>query len=223
MRNLFLALLLANLAFAAWHNWFADQGAPRHRIDRTAPTIELLDEVETARSAANDRASAVASPPDPPPARPACFSLGPFEDDAVADDMASRLESLGLGVDRRSVPGDVWLGHWVFIDAVATRRAAEDMIDRLMAADIDDAYIIDDAESGSFVISLGVFSQAVRAEQRLAAAREIGFAPVVADRTRPGELHWLDLSAADGDFSAVDSLSLPSTVDGLVPRACRAD
>ena len=52
MRNLFLALLLANLAFAAWHNWFA---APDSVVQPAAdlPTITLASEVAAENAAAD--------------------------------------------------------------------------------------------------------------------------------------------------------------------------
>lgn len=47
MRNLFLALVLANLAFAAWHSWLAP-GTPAPRTDEPdLPTILLASELET--------------------------------------------------------------------------------------------------------------------------------------------------------------------------------
>ena len=44
MRNLFLALVLANLGFAAWHAWFAND-APPTPAARAAPSITLVSEL----------------------------------------------------------------------------------------------------------------------------------------------------------------------------------
>jgi hypothetical protein len=46
MRNLFLVLVLANLAFAAWHSWFS--GAPVTSIASDVPTIMLASEFPVA-------------------------------------------------------------------------------------------------------------------------------------------------------------------------------
>jgi cell division septation protein DedD len=45
MRNLFLALVLANLAFAAWHTWYAPLTPVLHAADSTLPNITLVSEV----------------------------------------------------------------------------------------------------------------------------------------------------------------------------------
>lgn len=45
MRNLFLALVLANGAYAAWHAWFASAPRPLHLEDSTLPRITLVSEV----------------------------------------------------------------------------------------------------------------------------------------------------------------------------------
>jgi hypothetical protein len=45
MRNLFLALVLANLGFAAWSSWFAPEERPGPRADDSLPSITLVSEV----------------------------------------------------------------------------------------------------------------------------------------------------------------------------------
>ena len=45
MRNLFLALVLANLAFAAWHAWFSGAASPVRPPRDEAPGITLVSEV----------------------------------------------------------------------------------------------------------------------------------------------------------------------------------
>ena len=45
MRNLFLVLVLANLAFAAWHVWYAPLTPVLHAADSTLPSITLVSEV----------------------------------------------------------------------------------------------------------------------------------------------------------------------------------
>ncbi len=47
MRNIFLALLLANLAFAAWHVWFSDSPRPVRPDDSDLPRITLVKELPT--------------------------------------------------------------------------------------------------------------------------------------------------------------------------------
>jgi cell division septation protein DedD len=45
MRNIFLALVLANLAFAAWHTWFAHAPRSASGVDPDLPSITLVKEL----------------------------------------------------------------------------------------------------------------------------------------------------------------------------------
>ena len=85
MRNLFLALVLANLAFAAWSAWFAPTQPTGRRADDGLPALTLVSEVPTdlrssgavvedaaPEEASANRANAVAVTDTPaPPCRPA--------------------------------------------------------------------------------------------------------------------------------------------------------
>ena len=82
MRNLFLALVLANLAFAAWHFWFAEPDAPASRAATGTATITLVDELDEADI---DEASAQT-----------CISIGTFAERSQADAAAASLRMLGF-------------------------------------------------------------------------------------------------------------------------------
>ncbi|HEX7082040.1 MAG TPA: hypothetical protein VF329_13600 [Gammaproteobacteria bacterium] len=60
MRNLFFALVLANLAFAAWHAWFAPSDPVLQR-DRGAGRIRLVSEVEAGGAGSTSDAGAPAA------------------------------------------------------------------------------------------------------------------------------------------------------------------
>lgn len=82
MRSLFLVLVLANLAFAAWHFWFAETNVPVSRAVSEAPTITLIDELE---EAGGDDAIAET-----------CISIGTFAVRSQADAAVASLRALGL-------------------------------------------------------------------------------------------------------------------------------
>jgi cell division septation protein DedD len=46
MRNLFLALVLANLAFAAWHSWFSTPPRVPRVTNTNMPSIQLASEID---------------------------------------------------------------------------------------------------------------------------------------------------------------------------------
>lgn len=85
MRHSFLALLLANLGFAAWQQWFASpEQAPYVRPD--LPTIELASE----RPDALPSASGAESPGAPDPA-----AAPPEQAGDGSDDASERVDDLG--------------------------------------------------------------------------------------------------------------------------------
>ena len=201
MRNAFLALVLINLGFATWHQWFADRPRATRLLVQTGPTISLADETR-----ARD---GQAEPGDAVPAEPrGCVSIGSFPNRVVVTEVTSTLDAAGFHATQRVAQGDVWLGHWVYIDAIPTQSEAAAIVGNLTANGINDAYVIADGNRGSLV-SLGVFSIEERAQQRLSAASALGYAPVIVDRYQPGDVYWLDVRADDGrTFSAAELLAL---------------
>lgn len=207
MRNAFLVLVLANLGFAAWHSWFSgDEGTVRTferdasirlvgeeaRVTVTTPT-ELA---ATGGQRVEDDTNAVAVQS----ALLRCVSVGPMPNRLVVDEAASVLTRAGFLPTQRTAQGNVWLGHWVYIDAIATQAEANAIVDVLADNGIGEAYVIADGANGN-IVSLGVFTVRQRAEQRLSDARALGYPAVVADRSQPGTVYWLDVrGAGDREF-----------------------
>ena len=187
MRNVFLVLVLLNLGFAAWHLWFATGPQPTRSTAQTGPRIALAAETLAARGRSND--DTVTAPRN-------CISIGPFPNRVVITEITSRLGNAGYTAVQRVARGDVWLGYWVYIDAIPTQSDAAAIVADLSANGIADAYVIADGNRGSLV-SLGVFSGQARADQRLAEARGLGYEPVIVDRSQPGDVYWLDVTADD--------------------------
>lgn len=89
MRNLFLALLLANLAFVAWQQWFTGQDAAPY-VPPDVPTIELAGERAALPGDAAGASSAadaeVAAAPDETPAEPGAAQDAPPLEPGTAGD-----------------------------------------------------------------------------------------------------------------------------------------
>ena len=197
MRNLFLALVLANLGFAAWHSWFAAPALPERPIDSGGPSIALL--VNGVVEEIDARGSAQA-----------CISIGPLPNRVVVAEANKLLSQAGFDAVQRVAQGEVWLGYWVYIDAIETQAEANDIVAELTSSGIDEAYVIAGGNNGS-IVSLGVFSVQARADQRLADTRNLGYEPVIADRSQPGDVFWLDVTLRNGD--SFDLAMLPGLPD----------
>lgn len=234
MRNLFLALLLANLGFAAWHNWFApDEAGLRAAADSDVPGITLVSELDTQpQEDAGDVTPApgaggtAGAPPAPPVQEGAaaarelrCVSVGPFRELSQAATAASRLRADGFVPSQRVAEGDIWVGYWVYIGGIPTQAEANDILASLREQDITDAYVIPDTDSGNLV-SLGVFSEVRRAGRRREQVRALGYDVTVTDRTRRGTVYWVDIQLADGQSVDFDQLQPPGRIIRLEQRPC---
>jgi hypothetical protein len=182
-RPIAIVLLAANLLFLAWSSRV---GAPEHRA--TTPP-----------AAANAPAPPVsARAPEAPPI-PSCVSLGPFVDASVAATVAQRLLAAALVPQEREERQQHRDGFWVIVSsgsAVEQRRTLE----RVRRAGIQDAYSMPD--DPQFRISLGIYSDRTRADQRADSLQPLGLTPRVEEHFQARLVHWLDVPAAGERLSA---------------------
>jgi len=277
MRNLFLVLVLANLAFAAWSAWFAPSQQRGRSTDDGLPDLTLVSEVPddlrssgvvveleqpasepsgaapvdagadgavaaattdagastlAARDASTPNASPAAAEPsvvEPAAALPAsgveaaaagrCTSVGPFRELSQAATAAATLRTAGYQPLQRVAEGDVWIGYWVYIPAIATEREANEILAKVRADGIADSYVIPNSDSGSLV-SLGVFSEISGVSRRRDQVRALGFEPQVVDRTRRATVYWVDVTLAPGQALDFESLQPPGRILRLEQRPC---
>ena len=184
MRNLVLLLVLANLLVLAWQRWIVPPPA--------ADPLQLQAQREA------ELVLIKAEPPSgatPSGAGRACLRVGPFATDEQAAAAAAGLRSQGLSATARTEAGEVWVGHWVQVPDLASRAAAAEARDALVAAGVADAYVV--RADGDYKISLGVFRERTRAERVARLARGAGFEVLTTDRTRAGEETWLWLEPGE--------------------------
>lgn len=248
MRNLFLVLVLANLAFAAWSAWFAPSTERGRSADDGLPALTLVSEVpadlrssgvvvetEAPGVAPAESAPALAAPGDegasaladvsPPSAAPAaagrCTSVGPFRELSQAATAAATLRGAGYQPLQRVAEGDVWIGYWVYIPAIPTEREANEILAKVRADGIADSYVIPNSDSGNLV-SLGVFSEISGVSRRRDQVRALGLEPQVVDRTRRATVYWVDVTLAPDQTLDFEALQPPGRILRLEQRPCEA-
>lgn len=239
MRNLLLALILANLAFAAWHNWFAPTEPLITVRNGDKPNIVLSDEVpggsvartggdkawnaarttSAGKPAAGASSVATAAAQGANPAGARCVSVGPFEELAHALNAGRSLRQAGYDPIRRETGGEIWDGYWVYIDRIPTRDEAERMRATLHDAGIVDAEVTT-GPNAAYRVSLGVYTEMARGGKRLAEARGLGFEPTIANRTEQGRVYWVDVMLPDGADLDFDPLWTPGRIVRLEQRPC---
>lgn len=219
MRNLFLVLVLANLAFAAWTQWFAEPNVNSPSlVSSDVPTITLLSELEPALVELDPGPESVATPiGDPSAAR--CISIGPFRELSQAAAAAGNLRTAGYDPAQRVAEGDIWVGYWVHLPGLPSRETADEILSNLRENGISDSYIVPGGEE-DHIISLGVFSEISRAGRRREAVRELGYEPTVVDRNRRGTVYWVDVTLAAEQELDLDALQTPGRIIRLEARGC---
>jgi len=229
MRNLFLALVLANLAVAAWTRWFStdrgDSGFERWAQPGNLTLVSELgadSDTQPQDSAPANTAPAESAAPVARVMETRCVSLGPFRELSQAATAAANLRSSGLKPTQRVGEGDIWVGYWVHLPELGSRSEANEVLAKLRANGVSDSYVVPGGTEGH-IISLGVFSEIKRAGTRREQVRKLGFDPQVVDRNRTGTVYWVDLALEPGqELSAEEVQSLPGRIIRLEQRNCDA-
>lgn len=197
MRNLFLALVLANLLFLAWHTWI-DPSQP-------APPATGSGDLAVFGAGADSESAPAGSPLDP--AAGACLRMGPLPGSAASQQARELLAARGIEAAPVAVDTQQWLGHWVQIDGFASVADAAAAHQRLIDAGLADAYLMQDGLEP--LISLGVFRERERADRLAETARSLGFDVRINDRYRPAVEQWLLIRARPGQTLGAADLSIP--------------
>lgn len=230
MRNIILLLLLANFGVWAFFSWVVSDAPVSESY--SGPGITLLRELspEERRSIASATGASepdFVTPPNDPEARSAnvvgapgrCISIGPF---AEADDADAAMETLleaGIEPTRTTREAQVWDGYWVYVGEIESMDQAREIQAELAAIDLDDTLVLPNSESG-ILISLGVFSETVRAMNLAERVRELGFEATIADSLSTTETHWLDVTLTSDESIALELLQEPGRISRLEQMAC---
>ena len=172
-------------------------------------------------AAGRDTGSATPAPGVPRNAAAAtrCMSVGPFRDLAQAATAAATLRMSGYQPTQRVADGDIWIGYWIYIDAIPTEAEANAILAKVRGQGITESYVIPNSDSGNLV-SLGVFGEIGNVTRRREQVRALGYDPKVVDRTRRGTVYWVDVVLTADQTLDFDKLQTPGRIQRLEQRAC---
>jgi cell division septation protein DedD len=187
------------------------------------PTAPADDGAEAAGVSADAAAVSGAAPavPGAVPLAQRCIGVGPFRELSQAATAAGSLRTAGYTPTQRVAEGDVWIGYWVFIQAIPTEAEANAILERVRAQGIADSYVIPNSDSGNLV-SLGVFTEISGVTQRRDEVRALGYEPTVIDRTRRATVYWVDVLLNPAQTLDLDALQTPGRILRLEQRPCDA-
>lgn len=206
MRIFVLILLLLNLGYFAWR-MSAEEVEPASAplVDPRVPRLVLLSEhraqqrpvsgLETAPAADAGLSEPAAAGPESSSRR--CYTLGPLHSEKTAQRLRERLEAAGVTVELRALEQQEVAGYWVYLAPQPSRAAALDLAKALARKGIKDYYVVGPGEY-EHAVSLGLFSEQLRAERRAELIRSLGYEPLTAVRYRSRTLYWLDYEERGG-------------------------
>jgi hypothetical protein len=170
LRIVVLMLAAANVLYFGWAHWAAEQKP-------------VLTAVASADQPGRRK-------PNAPPAPPPCATLGPFHDELLAEQADEQLVKSGWRPVRRATSEDIHDGWWVYVTN-ASAAAQTRTRDAIRRSGLRDAFAMtDDAE---FRVSVGLFSDEVRAEERARRVRNLKLDAVVKERLKQQPVIWFDL------------------------------
>jgi hypothetical protein len=126
-----------------------------------------------------------------------CASIGPFIELGQAAEFAAVIREMGLTPSQRLLESDVWVGYAVLLPPLPTRAEGLGVAQTLREAGVEDIYVEPGGELRN-AVSLGLFSDRQRAGRRAAQITDLGFSPVIRDRTRTAEVYWVDFVVPSG-------------------------
>jgi hypothetical protein len=193
VRNVFIALLLANIGYFAWAHWIdRPKAAPVNAALGKLPTLKMIDEVPP-----EQRGRPKTTQLTPAPAA-ACLSIGPFPDVSNSAQAAALLRAKGFEPKQRAESGQNSDGYGVFV-SLKTQADTDRALETLEHAGIKDALVMppENADAGRR-LSLGLYSERARADRRAQAVRQSGLDAQVLQRKLPTAIYWVDVSPQSG-------------------------
>ena len=215
MKNLLLLLVLANILYFIWEMVIEEPpeaGVAVVDISKLGPPLQLSKGSETqpqpGLEAIPEAAPSVGAMLDAPEQTDlaavvgrSCVSIGPFTSGPEAQRVFQDYRNEDMRASVRSTKGEIFVGHWVQIRDVPDRQTGNNMIDRLVAGGITDAYLVPTDDEG-LKISLGLFGEMSRAERMELQAEAMNMQAEITPRMREDTVYYVDIALPPGRGAA---------------------
>ncbi len=201
MRNLILLLILANILYFMWGMFTTEDPQPGVAVVEETdlgPPLDVAarDADDTIASAGAVLGAGESSNLEAVVGR-SCVTLGPFKVAADADTAALLYSDEGMKTATRQGKAQVFIGHSVQVDDVASRIAGRQMLRKLAEQGLDEAFIVGNDEDG-YSIALGIFGQMDNAEKVELQAEAAGFEVEVTPMMRDANVFFVDIGLPPG-------------------------
>ena len=201
MRNLLLLLLLANILYFVWGMFAGNREEPGIAVvdeSELGPPLEVTvgHDAELAASVGAVLGSGEPSDLEAVVGR-SCVTIGPFRANNDADTALMEYAGEGMRTALRSTHGQIFIGHWVLIQNIPDQLTASEMLEKLHAGGLTDAYLVTSEDEGLY-ISLGLFGDFDRAEKMELQAKSLNLPGTIVPKTREGTMFFVDIGLPPG-------------------------
>jgi hypothetical protein len=146
------------------------------------PTIQLLTELEAFSEETQNRQ---------------CFTVGPFETEVTVAAIVEMLQEYTAQVRSRETKAFVDRGYWVYLPSYEEEQLANEAVNTLYAAGLDDVAQIREGEFNNSV-SLGYFISQSNATTHRDKIREMGFPAEFRIQRQDESRFWVDYEQQTG-------------------------
>lgn len=201
MKNLLLALIVANILYFMWGMFTQESPDPGVAVvdeSDLGPPLEVTTATddETMASVGAVLGGGESSDFEAVVGR-SCVTIGPFKVKTDADSAGLAYSTEGMRSGIRSTRAQVFVGHWVQIRNIESDEAANDMLATLTGGGLPDAYLVRTDDEG-LKISLGLFGDVERAERIELQARSLGLPADISPRTAERTVYFVDIGLPPG-------------------------
>ena len=201
MKNLLLLLVLANVLYFMWTMLTTEDSQPGVAV---VDESDLGPPFQVSKGRGNDTIASVGAvlgsggPSDlQAVVGRSCVTIGPFKASDDADSAILEYSNEGMRTALRSEQGQIFVGHWVQIRDVADEATAKNMLEKLTAGGLNDAYLVRTEDEG-LKISLGLFGDIEGAEKIELQARSLDLPADISPRMRDGTVFFVDIGLPPG-------------------------
>ncbi|MCP3690102.1 MAG: SPOR domain-containing protein [Gammaproteobacteria bacterium] len=214
MRLLFILLLIANIAFGLmqWLKPYEQKIDDKARFE-VSDELVLLSEVEIPETVpdpevevevvAIDDSEAPAS--ESPVNQQLCYTIGPFKDEARAQEISDRYSMRQISTRLKSSLEQDYLGTMVYVPGHKNRREAEKTAKSLDADGFHEHIIVDQPDQFN-VVSVGVFGLKKNAEHLMQKLKALNYQVASESKYRERTIYWLY-------YQQPSELELPALLD----------
>ena len=201
MKNLLLLLVLANILYFMWGMFATEEAQPGVAVVEESDLGPQMQVTAGQDSNAVTSVGAVLGSGQPSDLEAvvgrSCVTIGPFKVSGDADSAVLEYGNEGMKTALRPEQGQIFVGHWVQIRDVADEATANDMLEKLTAGGLNDAYLVRTEDEG-LKISLGLFGDIERAEKIELQARSLDLPADISPRMREGTVFFVDIGLPPG-------------------------